>query len=53
NPLDQNSIIDHLQDQMEQLEQKLLEIENYLKALENSTRKVELMRLQSNAEGLQ
>ncbi|KAI5057275.1 hypothetical protein GOP47_0027290 [Adiantum capillus-veneris] len=53
NRVDQNSIIAHLQDQMEQLEQKLLEKENHLQAMENSTRQAELMRLQSTVEGLQ
>ncbi|KAI5081962.1 hypothetical protein GOP47_0001705 [Adiantum capillus-veneris] len=53
NRVDQNSIIAHLQDQMEQLEQKMLEKENQLQAVENRTRQAELMCLQSTVEGLQ
>ncbi|KAI5077662.1 hypothetical protein GOP47_0007486 [Adiantum capillus-veneris] len=53
NRVDQNSIIAHLQDQMEQLEQKMLEKENQLQAVESSIGQAELLRLQSTVEGLQ
>ncbi|MCO5613112.1 hypothetical protein L7F22_067386 [Adiantum nelumboides] len=53
NYVDQNTIITHLQDQMEQLEQKLLEKDNQLQAVENSMRQTELKNLQASVEELQ